>query len=301
MFSFIKNTFKKIYQQVTSQLALLFGRQTVDESTLKELEILLLSADTGAKTTTSIMTELRKEYTAGNLRKGDDLKEALKKQLNTILTSIPTQIDPDSRVYLMVGINGSGKTTFAGKLAYHYQKQGKKVLLVAADTFRAAAPEQLTEWAKKTGVSIVVGVPNCDPASVVFEGCERFKNENFDILIIDTAGRLQTKINLMNELAKIKRIINKQLPGQTSSILLTIDSMLGQNSFEQAKLFKESADVNGIILTKMDGTGKGGIVFSIAKELAIPVIYVSFGEKSDQYALFNAKNYVDELLHFESH
>ncbi len=300
MFSFIKNAFKKIYQQVTSNLALLFGQSSIDESTLKELEILLLSADTGAKTTASIMTELRKEYAAGTIKKGGDLKEALRKQLTAILTSIPTQPDPNSQIYLMVGINGSGKTTFTGKLAHHYQKQGKKVLLVAADTFRAAAPEQLAEWAKKTGVSIVVGKLNQDPASVVFDGCERFKNENFDILIIDTAGRLQTKINLMNELAKIKRIVSKQLPGLTTNILLTIDSMLGQNSFEQAKLFKESADVNGIILTKMDGTGKGGIVFSIAKELAIPVTYVSFGEKSDQYAPFDAKNYVDELLHFES-
>jgi len=201
-----------------------------------------------------------------------------------------------SRIHVLVGINGSGKTTFAGKLAHFYKQQGKKVLLVAADTFRAAAPEQLAQWSERSGVGIVLGKQNQDPASVVFAGCERFKQELFDILIIDTAGRLQTKANLMNELAKIKRTIDKQLPNEPINVLLTIDSMLGQNSFEQAKIFKESTQVNGIVLTKMDGTGKGGIVFGIAQELGIPVAYVAFGEQADQFAPFNAENYVEELL-----
>lgn len=295
MFSFIKNAFKKIFQQVTSKLATLFGRSHIDEETLKELEILLLSADTGVKTTRTIITELKKQCQDGSLQKGADLKDALKKILNTILASVPAP-NTTARVYVLVGINGSGKTTFAGKLAHHYKEKGKKVLLVAADTFRAAAPEQLTQWAAKSGVPIVLGKPNQDPASVVFTGCEQFKQNQADILIIDTAGRLQTKTNLMNELSKIKRIIDKQLPNEPVNVLLTIDSMLGQNSFEQAKLFKESTHVNGIVLTKMDGTGKGGIVFSITQELGIPIAYMTFGEQPNLFAPFNAENYVEELL-----
>lgn len=297
MFSFIKNTFKKIFQQVTSKLTALFGRTHIDEDTLKELEILLLSADTGVKTTRAIINDLKEQCKNGSLDKGSELKEALKKSLNTILSSVAApENNIAHRVHVLVGINGSGKTTFAGKLAHYYKKQGKKVLLVAADTFRAAAPEQLTQWAQKSGVHIVLGKQNQDPASVVFTGCEQFNKENFDILIIDTAGRLQTKTNLMNELAKIKRTIDKQIPNESINVLLTIDSMLGQNSFAQAKLFKESTHVNGIVLTKMDGTGKGGIVFGIAQELSIPVAYVAFGEQADQFAPFNPTTYVDELL-----
>ena len=220
--------------------------------------------------------------------------------MHTILLDILLQLkSPDlstERVFLFVGINGSGKTTSIGKLAHHYTQQGKKVLLVAADTFRAAAPEQLNQWALQVGADILIGKEGQDPASLVFQGCEKFKNEQYDILIIDTAGRLQTKINLMHELAKIKRSLSKQLPEESIATLLTIDSMLGQNSFEQAKLFKEATDVNGIILTKMDGTGKGGIVFAIAQELGIPVAFLTFGEQADQLKKFDAQEYVTELL-----
>ena len=196
----------------------------------------------------------------------------------------------------MVGINGSGKTTFAGKLAHKYAQESKKVLLVAADTFRAAAPEQLQEWSDTVGVDMVRGTQNQDPASVVCSGCEKFKTDQYDILIIDTAGRLHTKTNLMNELTKINRVITKQLPDKTVNTLLTIDSMLGQNSFEQAKLFHESTDLSGLVLTKMDGTGKGGIVFAITDELAIPIWYITFGEQLNQLKLFDKNEYVDNLL-----
>ena len=195
-----------------------------------------------------------------------------------------------------MGINGSGKTTFAGKLAYDLHKQGKKVLLVAADTFRAAAPEQLKQWAIRTGASIINGKEGQDPASVVFTGCEQFKSQGFDALIIDTAGRLQTKTNLMKELEKIHKIISRQLPNYTPCTLLTIDAMLGQNSFEQATLFNESTQLDGIVLTKMDGTGKGGIVFAITQQLGIPVAYIAYGEQPEQLKLFNAQEYVQELL-----
>jgi fused signal recognition particle receptor len=295
MFSFIKNKLQKIFSTVTSKLGSFFSRTTIDEAALKELEILLISSDVGVATTRFIIAALRKRIEMGEVDGAQ-----LKKYMHTILLEILTQHKApdlnDQKVFLFVGINGSEKTTTIGKLAHQYKQQGKKILLVAADTFRAAAPEQLNQWALQVGVDILIGKEGQDPASLVFQGCEKFKNEQYDILIIDTAGRLQTKINLMHELAKIKRCVQKQLPDQSVVTLLTIDAMLGQNSFEQAKLFKESTDVTGIILTKMDGTGKGGIVFAIAQELAIPVLFMTFGEQSDQIKAFDAHEYVTELL-----
>ena len=220
-------------------------------------------------------------------------------------------------IILLVGVNGSGKTTLAAKLAYQAKREnpstpfdcaqdrlrqssglgtGKKVLLVAADTFRAAAQEQLAGWAHKLGVDIVTGSQNQDPASVVFAGCKKFKDENYQTLIIDTAGRLQTKTNLMKELEKIKRIITQQLPNLPVTTLLTIDAMIGQNSLEQARIFHESTSVSGLALTKMDGTGKGGIIFTIAAELNLPILLVSFGESPEQLKYFDAQEYVQALL-----
>jgi len=294
MFNFIKNKLKKIYNQVTSKVSDIFSRKTIDQETLKELEVILLSADTGVKTTRTIIENLKEQFKQGKIQEGQNLKTALEKQLLDILqTKKPVT---DSHIYLMVGINGSGKTTFAAKLANKCKKEGKKVLMVAADTFRAAATEQLENWADTTGVEIVTGQEGQDPASVVFKGCEKYKNEDFDVLIIDTAGRLQTKINLMKELEKIKKIINKHFPDTPINTLLTIDSMLGQNSLEQAKIFNESTDVTGIVLTKMDGTAKGGIVFAISQELGILISFISFGEKLDQFKVFEANEYVSELL-----
>jgi len=294
MFSFIKNKLKKIYNQVTSKISSIFSLKKIDEQTLKELEEILLSADTGVKTTRAIIHNLKDQFKRGEIQEGQDLKKALEKQLcKILLTQKPST---NEKIFLMVGINGSGKTTFAGKLANKFKNEGKKVLMVAADTFRAAATEQLEKWAQSIGVEIITGTENQDPASVVFKGCEKYKNENFDVIIIDTAGRLQTKINLMRELEKIKKIINRHFPDETINTLLTIDSMLGQNSLEQAKIFNESTDVSGIVMTKMDGTGKGGIVFAITEQLGIPISYISFGEKVDQLKLFDAKEYVDELL-----
>lgn len=295
MFSFIKNKLQKIFSTVTSKLGSFFSRATIDEAALKELEILLISSDVGVTTTRSIITQLRKHIGTGAID-GAQLKQHMHTILLNILTQHQTPDIDKQQIFLFVGINGSGKTTSIGKLAHHYVQQGKKVLLVAADTFRAAAPEQLQQWALKSGADILCGTEGQDPASLVFQGCEKFKDEHYDILIIDTAGRLQTKINLMHELAKIKRCVQKQLPDLCVVTLLTIDAMLGQNSFEQAKLFKESTDVTGLILTKMDGTGKGGIVFAIAQELAIPVVFITFGEQFDQIKRFDVKEYVDELL-----
>lgn len=294
MFNIIKNSLKKIYSTVTSKLGGLFGRQEIDQETLKELELILIQADAGVTTTRRIMQSLTAQHKAGTIKAGDELKAALEKELYAIATkkSAPTKSD----IILLVGINGSGKTTTAAKLAQKALNEGKKVLMVAADTFRAAAPEQLMQWAKNTNSAIELGTPGQDPASVVFAGCERFKNEGFDQLIIDTAGRLQTKVNLMKELEKIKRVVSKQLPERSICTYITLDAMLGQNSFEQAQLFNESTDVSGVILTKMDGTGKGGILFAVADQLDIPVAYITFGEGSETIKPFDPKQYVHDLV-----
>ncbi|MCK5632610.1 signal recognition particle-docking protein FtsY [bacterium] len=294
MFGFIKNKLKKIYDTFTTKVHALFSKTTVDPETLKELETILIGADVGVKTTRTIITNLKKKYEQGQIAKGSDLKNALEQELHNLLSAQP--FEQKSNIFLLVGINGSGKTTFAAKLASKLQSEGKKVLLVAADTFRAAAVEQLTTWAKKLNIAIESGTQGQDPASVVFKACETFKQKQFDALIIDTAGRLQTKTNLMKELEKIKRIISKQLPENTINTLLTVDSMLGQNSLEQARIFNQSTDLSGIILTKMDGTAKGGIVFAIVQELNIPVAYISFGEQTDQFKNFAPQEYVQQLL-----
>jgi fused signal recognition particle receptor len=294
MFNFIKNTLNKVYSQFSSKVHALFSRNHIDEQTLVELEQLLIQADTGVSTTRAILQNIRSTFSKGELQKGDDLKKVLEQELISLLQSTSHQ---DAAVYILVGINGSGKTTFAGKLAYKYMQEGKKVLLVAGDTFRAAATEQLAQWAQKTGADIVIGKENQDPGSVIFNGCQQFNDGDYNVIIIDTAGRLQTKTNLMNELAKIKRIITKQLPEQQICTLLTVDAMLGQNSFEQAQLFHESMQLDGIVLTKMDGTGKGGIVFAINQTLNIPISFITFGEEKEKMQLFNAPEYVKQLLH----
>lgn len=293
VFGFIKKTFEKIYNTVTSPIKALFARP-IDEQVIKELETILLSADTGIKTTRSILDKVKTAWQNGDISQGTDLKALLEHELKALLQTHAYQIkDP---LFLLVGINGSGKTTAAAKLAHYYQQQNKKILLIAADTFRAAAVQQLQQWAKTLNVDIVTGQENQDPASVIFAGIQKFKQEHYDVLIIDTAGRLQTKINLMKELEKIKRVINAQLPDKKVTTLLTIDAMLGQNSFEQAHLFHESTPIDGVILTKMDGTAKGGMVFAITNDLKIPIAYISYGEKPEQFKLFDSNEYVQDLL-----
>ena len=294
MFHFIKQSLHKIYTAITGKLATLFNKTAIDADTLEELELILLQADTGAKTTQKIIAHLKQAHASGAIHSGDELKAALAHQLHALLKHEPTITEPD--VILLVGINGSGKTTCAAKIAYQAHQAGKRCLFVAADTFRAAAPEQLNVWAARTNTAIEAGAPGQDPASVVFMGCARFKQEQFDLLIIDTAGRLQTKTNLMKELEKIKRIICKQLPDKTVATYLTIDAMLGQNSFEQAQLFHGSTDLSGVILTKMDGTGKGGVIFAIADQLGIPIIYISYGETPQAFKLFDYQTYITDLL-----
>lgn len=294
MFTFFKDSFKKIYDSCTQKLHSLFGRAQIDDSAIAELERILIEADTGFKTTQQIIAEVKREYAAGKLTDGSQLHDLLKKQLLAIIIQPAKPQIAD--IYLLVGINGSGKTTLAAKLAYQEKIKHKKVLLVAADTFRAAAQEQLAAWAEKAGVDIEMGKANQDPASVVFSGCQRFKTSGYQTLIIDTAGRLQTKTNLMKELEKIKRVIKQQLPDHAISTILTVDAMLGQNSLEQARIFHECTTIDSIALTKMDGTGKGGIVFAIAQELSLPVSYVTFGEGIEQIKPFDPQEYVNDIL-----
>lgn len=298
MFSFIKDTFKKIYATVTQGLAELFGSGgSFDEAFVQELSKLLIGADTGVKTTQEIIEKLKKAMAGKEVTDLAAAKVALEGILLELLaTAQQGQAGAQPKILLMVGVNGSGKTTFVAKYAAQLKKQGKRVLLVAGDTFRAAATEQLASWAQTLGVDIAVGNEGQDPASVVFDACTRFKAEGYDHLIIDTAGRLQNKINLMRELEKIKKIVNKQLPDQAIGTWLTVDSMLGQNSFDQAKVFHETTAVDGLVLTKLDGTGKGGIVFAITQALGLPVVYVTFGEAVDDLKAFNAAAYVQGLL-----
>jgi len=295
MFDFIKKNLQKIYSSITTNLLTIFSAKKISPESLQEIERILITADTGIATTKTIIASLEKQYATGQITEGKQLQQALEKELLTILQQAkkPAQ---NSSVFLLIGINGSGKTTFAGKLAHSFTATGKRCILAAADTFRAAAPEQLKTWATASKSEIFIGALNQDPAAIAYGACEKFKQEHADILIIDTAGRLQTKENLMREIEKIKKVIQKQLPDKTIHTLLTVDAMLGQNSFQQAKIFHEAVAIDGIVLTKIDGTGKGGIIFSITQQLQIPVEYISYGEKMEDIKLFDPQDYVINLV-----
>ena len=295
MFKFIKNKINKIYTQFTNKAASIFSKKELDQNFLKELSDLLICADTGIETTNKIIEKLKIDIKNKKIINTEQAKNELQ---NLLLANLKnhTKIEEMPNVLLLVGINGSGKTTFAGKFANTLKQLNKKILLVAGDTFRAAAIEQLSEWAKKANVEIFIGKKNQDPASVIFDACKKFKDENFDNIIIDTAGRLQTKTNLMNELEKIRKVIEKVLPQENIHSWLIIDSMIGQNSLNQAKAFNEITKLNGIILTKLDGTGKGGIVFAITEKLNLPILYITFGEKIEDIKTFCPQRYVKELL-----
>lgn len=294
MFNFIKEKLQKIYISVTSHLQSIFNQSSIDQTTIDQLRELLLKADAGVLTTKLLLEKIEQAYRHGSMQTGAQLQSLVHQELKKIIDK--PSIAPSACVFLLVGINGSGKTTCAGKLAYQYILQGKSVIVAAADTFRAAAPEQLQRWTNQVGAQLILGKPNQDPAAITFDACETFKKNKSDILIVDTAGRLQNKDHLMKELEKIKRILTKQLPNYTICTLLTVDAMLGQNSFSQAQLFNESTKIDGIILTKLDGTAKGGIVFSIVQTLGIPISFLSWGEQAQDMTSFDAEQYVQNLL-----
>jgi len=284
MFGFLKQHLSKAYNAF-SQIRSLFTQPHLDAATLQELERQLLMADTGTSVVRAVVAQAKKEATTPA-----QLQEVVRRELGALL--IP-YVQPNTRVYLLIGVNGSGKTTVAGKLAHLL---GAKTLLVGADTFRAAAGQQLQTWATRTQTDAFIGAAGQDPAAVVHQAAEQFKAGEYSHLIIDTAGRLQTKTHLMKELEKIRRILGKQLPGETIHTLLTIDAMLGQNSLEQAKLFHEVAPIDGIVLTKMDGSSKGGAVFAISHDVKVPIAYISYGEGLEALAPFKAQEFLDELL-----
>ena len=295
MFDFIKKNLQKIYSSITTSLLTIFSAQKISQESLQEIERILITADTGVATTKKIIASLNAQYAAGKITQGSQLQQALQQELLLTLNQA-SKSKIESKIFLLIGINGSGKTTFAGKLAHAFTAQGKSCLLAAADTFRAAAPEQLKSWATLSKSEIFIGALNQDPAAIAYGACEKYKKDQTDILIIDTAGRLQTKENLMREIEKIKKVIQKQLPNQTIHTLLTVDAMLGQNSFDQAKVFHEAVHIDGIVLTKIDGTGKGGIIFSITEQLKIPVEYISYGEQMQDIKNFDAQEYVTNLV-----
>ena len=267
----------------------------IDEDFYEELEDILLMSDCGLKATTEMVDELRDRVRAGRVKDAaqarDMLKEIMVEQMN-----IPRPPLKWPMVMLIVGVNGVGKTTTIGKLAMRFQSIGRKVMLCAADTFRAAAAEQLTVWAERARVPIVKHAEGADPAAVVFDGIQSAKAQGADLLIVDTAGRLHNKKNLMDELSKMRRVIDREYPEADTRCILVLDATTGQNGLSQARAFKEVAEINGIILTKLDGTAKGGIALAIRQELNVPVWYIGVGEGIDDLQPFDAKEFVEALF-----
>ena len=269
----------------------------VDEDLLEELEELLICADMGAETAMSVVDELREKIKEDKITDADAVKDALKEILRDhIGEGEPLKLETTPSVILVIGVNGVGKTTSIGKISAHLKSQGKKVIVAAADTFRAAAIDQLAVWCDRAGVDLIRQNEGGDPAAVVFDAASAAKKRGADVLIIDTAGRLHNKKNLMDELAKIDRVIERELPGVSRETLLVLDSTTGQNAVIQAKEFMQAAKITGLILTKLDGTAKGGAVFSIKKMLGIPVKFIGVGEQMEDMQPFDSAMFVDALF-----
>lgn len=296
---------KKSRQTFSDKLnAFLANFRSVDEDFFDDLEEVMIEADVGFETTMKLTDTLREEVKLKNAKKRHDVEEVIIEKLVDMYGEEGTDEDNtlhfakagEPTVFLFVGVNGAGKTTTIGKLAHRYQQAGKKVLMVAGDTFRAGAIEQLQEWGRKVNVPVVASAAGSDPAAVVFDAVKKAKDEHYDILLVDTAGRLQNKVNLMKELEKIKRIITRELPDAPQEILLVLDATTGQNALVQAKQFKDATNVTGIVLTKLDGTAKGGIVLAIRNELHIPVKLVGLGEHMDDLQDFDPNRFVYGLF-----
>lgn len=272
----------------------------IDRATLDDLEATLIAADLGTTTTREVLGKLRDKADRKQIKNVDELKRLLKEELLAILNAAGTQpvqkVDGTPEVILIVGVNGTGKTTTIGKLAQVFRSDGKTVLLCAADTFRAAAIEQLEIWGERTGTEVIRTKPGGDPAAVLYDALQAATARHSDYVIIDTAGRLHTKTNLMAELEKMRRTAHRIIPGAPHETLLVMDATTGQNGLQQARLFTEAAGVTGIVLTKLDGTAKGGVVVAISRELGVPVRYVGVGEKPGDLLPFNPKDFVDSLF-----
>ncbi len=270
----------------------------VDEDLLDELEEVLIMSDIGMDTSIEIISKLRDKIKKENIKETEEVKEALRSIMEEILevNSKELKLNTIPSVILVIGVNGVGKTTSIGKIANNLKKQDKKVLLAAADTFRAAAVEQLDIWATRSGCDIVKKEEGADPASVVFDAIKKAKEENYDVLICDTAGRLHNKKYLMDELDKIQRVIEKELPDSDKEVLLVIDATTGQNAISQVKAFKEVAPITGLVLTKLDGTAKGGVVIGIVNENKIPVKFIGIGEQIGDMEIFNSSDFIKAII-----
>ena len=297
-----KSGLAKTRQSVASKVNNLVKRyRKVDEEFFEELEDILIGADVGVTTVMDIVETLKDEARSRNIKDTENLREVIAEVLAQMLTKSDQETElkfneSGLTVYLFVGVNGVGKTTTIGKLANRFKKEGKKVLLAAGDTFRAGAIDQLEVWGQRAGVDVIKHQEGSDPAAVVFDALAAAKSRDADILICDTAGRLQNKVNLMKELEKVKRVISRELPGAPHEVLLALDATTGQNALSQAKTFREATDVTGIVLTKLDGTAKGGIVFAIRNELDIPVKLVTLGEGIDDIQPFDSDAFVYGLF-----
>ncbi len=298
-----KDGLQKTRQGVFSKISrLITGKRKIDESLLEELEDILIGGDVGVDTALLLLDNIRRRVRKERFESTEELNALIKDEIARLVEITPEEeIKRDKKpwVVLVVGVNGTGKTTSIAKLADFYLRQGKSVLLAAADTFRAAAIEQLSIWGERLGCQVIKHQANADPAAVVFDAVSAAQARNTDYLIIDTAGRLHTKANLMQELSKIRRVIERQIPGAPHEVILVLDAGNGQNAVNQAKEFIKASSVDSIFLTKLDGTAKGGVVLSIKRELGIPVRYIGLGEKKEDMALFNAKEFVEGLFNNE--
>jgi fused signal recognition particle receptor len=292
----VSRTRENLEERIEGVLSL---TRTIDESALEDLEMSLIASDIGVNTAAEILDALRDRAKRKQIENGEELKQLLKEQLKSILDEQqrpPRAVATIPEVILMVGVNGTGKTTTSGKLSAYFRAQNKTVLLCAADTFRAAAIEQLEVWSQRSGVDLIKSRQGGDPSAVLFDALNAAKARQNDYLIVDTAGRLHTKDNLMAELDKMRRIAQRFIPDAPHEVLLVLDATTGQNGLQQARLFTESAGVTGIVLAKLDGTAKGGIAIAIARELKLPVRYVGVGEKIDDLLPFDSEAFVESLL-----
>ena len=303
-FEKLKNSLSKTRENLTAKIEkLIIGYADIDDKFLDELEETLILSDVGPATTEKLMTAVKKGIRKKQINSPEDLRPFLQKEISAILSQADetTQIElsPDNTkpyVILVIGVNGAGKTTTIGKLSSYYRSQGKSVMLAAADTFRAAAIDQLEIWAERTGASIIKHDEGSDPSSVALDAARASKSRDIDVLIVDTAGRLQNRYNLMEELKKINRVIGKGVHGAPHETLLVLDAGTGQNAISQAELFAKSAPITGIVLTKLDGTAKGGVIIGIKSELSIPVKWIGVGEKVDDLKLFDPEDFANALF-----
>ena len=295
-FSKIFAGLKKTKDSLSKKLSMIFGNGELDDDFFEELEYVLISADMGTATSNEIIQQVKAKCKKSKIKTQDEFKEVLKQTIYDILTNAEKPEDEYPMAIMMIGVNGVGKTTTIGKLANYYKGQKKNVMLAGGDTFRAAATEQLTEWANRSKVKIVKQGEGADSASVVFDAVSSAKSKNIDVLLIDTAGRLHNKVNLMEELKKISRVVEKEWVDCNYKKYIVLDATTGQNAVSQVELFNEAVGIDGIVLTKLDGTSKGGIIVPIVNELQVPVCYVGVGEGVDDLIPFDAKEYVDSLF-----